>query len=857
MAWTELAYAIRRLRNTPTFTGAATVTLALAIGATASVFAVVDAALLKPFPFREPGRVLVVMEKNEGLDLPLFSVSPKDYLDWRAHNRSLTTLSAVRGKYATVSGFDEPERVIDLEVTPDYFPTLGMAPILGRVLATDSAGPAEAVISYSYWQSRFAGARSTLGRTITIDEFPYTIVGITPKAWPGGAQLWTRLSFHTEQLTHWGKVLTLYGRLLPNISAVAAQRDLDRLARSWPLLDPGPGAKGWSAVTTPVLDQWLGDVRPALTALLAAAACVLLIGAANLANLFVVRGLARERETAVRSALGATRARLARELLVEAATLGVAGGTLGIVAAVVGVRILRGLASPDWLPRVDQVSVDARVVAVCAIASVATVLVFGVVPAWHTSFGNLVDVLKEGGGGTGTSRRRVLQEGLVVLQMVVALVLLTGAGLLVKTFVRAVRTDLEFRPDGVIAAQLPLPANRDSTPERQFAFASHVLEELVAQPGVEAASVASGIPTEGAATYGFVIVGDPPAAPGQGQMATALASFVTPDYFRTLEIPFRRGRGILPTDDSRGTKVAVVDDLLAQRYFAGRDPIGRRITFGGPDSIEIVGVCATVREPGSEDAQQRPGMYFPLAQARFPQPVLYLAVRSAADTRVIARAIRRAVSDVDRTVPVSDLKTMNERLTESIDVTRFSTFLASLFAVVALALGGVGIYSTVAYIVVQRRREIGVRIALGARPTHVMGHVLGRIVVLAGLSIRARGAGGVDAVAHPGESVGRREPTRPRGVSECCCSLRPCGVCRRLHPGTPHDARQSRDGAELDLAARTRSGGYAAEKTELPCKARSDDAQSDRTLPDLAHRQCPRGISRPRQRGMACYVAYA
>ena len=302
--------------------------------------------------------------------------------------------------------------------------------------------------------------------------------------------------------------------------------------------------------------------------------------------------------------------------------------------------------------------------------------------------------------------------------------------------------------------------------------------------------------------------------------------------------------------------MAVVDDLLAQRYFAGRDPIGRRITFGGPDSIEIVGVCATVREPGSEDAQQRPGMYFPLAQARFPQPVLYLAVRSAGDIRVIARAIKRAVSDADRTVPVSDLKTMNERLAESIDVTRFSTFLASLFAVVALALGGVGIYSTVAYIVVQRRREIGVRIALGARPTHVMGHVLGRILVLTGLSI-VLGALAAWMLSRTLASLLVGVTPRPRGVSECCCSLRPCGVCRRLHPGTPHDARQSRDGAQLDLAARTRSGGYAAEKTELPCKARSDHAQSDRTLPDLAHRQCPRGISRPRQRGMACYVAYA
>lgn len=728
----SVAYAFRRLLGSPVFTVAAVLTLALTIGATGAVFAVVDAALLKPFPFREPDRVLRIMEKNEGLHLPLFSVSAKDYLDWRANNRTFATLSAIRGKYATVSGYDEPERVIDLEVTPDYFPTLGMTPILGRALATDSAGPAEVVISYSYWQSRFAGARSTLGRTITVDNLPYTIVGITPKAWPGGAQLWTRLSFHTDEFAQ-GKFLTLYGRLLPNVSAVAAERDLDRLAQGWSVVDPGPGAKGWSAVTTPVLDQWVGDVRPALIALLAAAACVLLIGAANLANLFVIRGLARERETAVRGALGATRARLARELLVEAATLGVAAGALGVITAIVGVRILRALAGSDWLPRADQIAVDARVVGICAVAAVATVLVFGLLPAWQTSDGNLVDFLKEAGGGTGPSRRRVLQDGLVVLQMVVAFVLLTGAGLLLKTFARAVQTDLEFRPDGVMAAQLPLPSHRDSTPDREIAFASHVLEELLAQPSVQAASVASGIPTEGTGTYGFVIVGDPPPPPGQ--MATALASFVTPDYFRTFGIPLHRGRGILPSDDRRGARIAVVDELLTQRYFAGRDPIGRRIAFGGPDSIEIVGVCATVREPGSEDAQQRPGMYFPLAQARFPQPVLYVAVRSAGDTRAIARAIKRAVADVDPRVPVSDLKTMNERLAESIDITRFSTFLASLFAAIALALGGVGIYSTVAYVVVQRRREIGVRIALGARHRHVMGHVLGRIVVLSGLGI--------------------------------------------------------------------------------------------------------------------------
>ena len=718
----DVHHAGRSLRRTPGFTFAATATLALTIGATASVFGVVDAVLLKPFPFREADRALMIMEGNSSLHLPLFAVPARTFLDWRAQARSFSALAATRGGFATVTGSQESERVNVLSVTPSYFTTLGIMPVLGRALTADSGGPAEVVISYAYWQTRFGGVSSILGKVLTVDDHPCSIVGVVPNGWPGEEQLWTRLSLTAQDELDGEHNLVVYGRLLPGATADEGRRELDAIVARGVATTSDPG---WSVVTKPLLDQWIGGVRPALIALLAGAGCVLLIGATTLANLYLVRCFAREREIAVRMALGATRVRLTRELLVEATMLSLAAALIGVGVAVAGVRVLRGLA-PSSLPRVSDVAVDGRMLGFCALATVLTVLVFGALPAWQTSRGTLADFLREGGRGTGAVQQRRLQDGLVILQLTIAFVLLTGAGLLMESFIHFEGIDLGFRPQGVLTAIITVSPERYPTASRETAFAMQVVEQLASQPGVTTASVSTGWPGRGVGLYPFSVVGDPP--PNQNRLPLARATFVSPDYFRTMGIALRRGREILPSDGQRAVPIVIIDDDFAQRIFAGRDPIGRQLALNS-DTVTIVGVVAAVKEKGAVK-QNLVGVYEPIAQAQDVPSFVTVAARVADDPRAHAAALRRVVTSLDATVPVSDVKTMVARENESISTTRFSTFLASLFALAALVLGAVGIYSVLAYIVRQRRREIGIRIALGARNIDVMSEVLKRTFVL-------------------------------------------------------------------------------------------------------------------------------
>jgi putative ABC transport system permease protein len=738
MTMRELLYALRRLRGSPMFTIGATVTMALAIGATASVFGLVDGVLLKAFPFREPNRVLVVSESNPGRHFPLFSVTPANYLDWRADNRTFDNLVAAEAGQAIVTGRAEPERVTRYSVTPNFFTGVDVTLALGRGLTSDSAGPPEAVIGYGYWQRRYGGARSVLGQTLTADDRPaltgepsttstrYTIVGVMPPGMPTDFDLWTRLSFTgAEEAERGAHRLVVFGRLKPGVTPQAAQADLEAIARRLAVAYPQTN-EGWSVRTAELLDRLFGPMRPALLALLAADACVLLIGAANLANLFLVRCVSRDREMALRTALGAARGRLARELLCEAMCLGVAAGMLGAGVAVIGVRALRSLA-PATLPRLGQIGVDGRVLGFCALASVVTILLFGTIPAWRASGANLAGVLKTGAKGTGSAGDRGWQNVFVVLQVAIALVLLTSASLLAESFRHFELVDLGFRPDGVMSAEIELPAGRYAAPARQVSFVDGVVSQLAAMPGLEA-SAASSVPGRGAPSWAFSVVGEPP--PDPGHVAAAGVVAVNPSFFHTMGVTLQRGRGVLPADDQRTAKVVVVDDVLAHRFFSGRDPIGQRLSAAG-DTLQIVGVVGAVRQDGL-NADDRPTMYIALSQ--FPDYSATLVVRSRASDAAAA-AIRRAVAAVDPSVPVFNFETMNHRLAQSIGPTRFSTFLASLFAITALILSVVGIYSVLAYIVAQDRREIGIRLALGARGTHVMGHVVRRGLMLTGAGL--------------------------------------------------------------------------------------------------------------------------
>jgi putative ABC transport system permease protein len=700
--------------------------MAIAIGATASVFGLVDGVLLKAFPYRDANRVLTIWERNPAMHIPKQTVSLPDYLDIRAQSHVFTELAAAEGEWEeTVTGQQAPERVRGQAVTPSYFSVLGFTPVLGRGLSADSAGPDEVVIGYGYWQRRFGGAPSVLGKALTIGDQPYTIVGVAPPGLPGEVELWPRWRFPNDLLAHrdW-HLVQVYGRLAPGVTPEAAQRELNviagRLATAYPQTNTG-----WSVSAVPLPDQLVGDVRPALTMLLAAAACVLLIGAANLANLFLVRNLSRERELAVRTALGATRGRLVRELIAEALALGVVAAALGVGVAVAGVRILRGLA-PATLPRIGDITVDGRVIAFCVLTTIATVVIFGVLPAWQAS---------QGARGTGSVRHHRVQDTLVVLQVAIALVLLTGAGLLVETFARFQRSDFGFRPDGVLTARVALSDQRYPTAERQTAFGTRLAEQLATQPGVVAASASSALPSNPNMRWIFQIIGDP--TPDPSSKPNVRMYFVSPGYYRTMGIALLRGRGILPSDDDRSVRVAVIDELMARRFFAGRDPIGKQITFPGmpdADTLTIVGIAAAIRQGGLK-ADDVPVMYAPYTQSPLAFGTVSVSVRTNGEPEAQAAVIRRTVAAIDPLAPVSDMKPMAARVAESVGTTRFSTFLASLFAIVALVLGMVGIYSVLAYIVSQRRREIGVRLALGATHAHVIGDVLRRALALAGAGI--------------------------------------------------------------------------------------------------------------------------
>ena len=713
----DLWYAVRRLWGSPGFTVAATVTLTIAIGATASVFGIVDGVLLKPLPFRDLDRVLVIWEANPSLHLLQFPVSPADYLDWRAQNRSFVALAAMGyGGRFTVSGAGEPENLGGAEVTPNYFSVLGVTPVVGRFLSADSGGPTEIVISYRYWQRRFGGTRSALGQTLTLDDRPGTIVGVMPAGLPGDIDMWRRLNLSGAADTRSGRFLQIYGRLKVSVTPDDARRDLEfittRLAQEYPDAD-----EGWRALPVSLSDSLVGDVRLALIMVLSAAGCVLLIGAANLANLFLVRCLARERELTIRSALGATRGRLVRELVAEAIALGVVGSATGVGFAVGGVHILRALA-PSTFPRLDQTGIDWRVVTFCGVTLIATVLIFGLLPAWHASRNAPAGSLKEGLRGTGSAQHHRVQDTLVVIQVGVALVLLTGAGLLMESFERLVHTDSGFRPSGIITAQIALPVTRYSTPEERDLFTRALLNRLGSQPDVHSASVSSAVPTLTSAVLSFTIIGDP--NPDPAHTPTVDLVCASPGYLQTLGIKLLRGRWVLATDVRTAQKVAVIDDVLARQFFAGRDPIGQGLDFG--DTIRVVGVVSTVKQRGLA-ASHPPQLYAPQSQCP-GGAYAYVAVRTTGTPETYVRGLRRVIADVDPTIPVFDIETMSDRMAQSLGTTRFATFLASLFAVVALVLGVVGIYSILSYVVAQRQREIGVRLALGASRSQVMGGVL-------------------------------------------------------------------------------------------------------------------------------------
>ena len=745
----DLKFAVRQLGKAPGFTAIAILTLALCIGANSAIFSVVHAILLKPYPWPNSERLVYIYNTYPLMGLPNAGVSIPDYLDRRAEVSGLADSAMYYYSSYNLAGASDPERVAGLAATPSLFSTLKTGAALGRVFTEDDAKPGApwvVVISHSLWKNRFGADPAIIGQSIRLAASPVTVIGVMPEGFyfPNPkVQIWVPFRFKPENRTdneRGTEYSTMIARLKPGVSLAAVQRDLDliqaRNAQRLPDQAPFWKTSGFGGRVNGFLEQNVSNIRGMLWLVQAGVAAALLIGCANVASLLLARAVSRERELAIRAALGAGRGRLVRLLLTESLVLFLAGGALGLVVALWGVSAL-GAVGLSTLPRAFDVSLDPTVFAFTLLCALGTGLLFGALPAWSASRSDAATALKEAGTRTTAGRRtQGLRAALVIIEIALAVMLLSTAGLLVKSFARLQQESPGFQPGGVITAQLQLPVAKYDQPEKLAAFHDAAIAALVALPGVTAAGATTTLPFSGnnsSGSYSSPDIVVPPGAPAPH----AQVRNVDPGYLRALGLTLLRGRWIADTDTAKTQRVAVIDRLLADRYWHGQDPIGKRINRGGDnDSISwvVIGVVAPVKVRNLEEEMSKETIYFPFTQQ--PEASFVLVIRTAGDPAGLASAVRAAVRSADPEQPVFDVKTMAQRMEDAAQPRRAPMILLSLFSGVALLLAALGVYGVLAFSVAQRTSEFGIRLALGATAGNIARLVLrqGTVLVIIGIT---------------------------------------------------------------------------------------------------------------------------